>query len=189
MHPFLAVVSNAQDLREEWRPEADQDFSVKIGYLHEDEPFLLHAAGQPFEGTIRAMLTRTIRKSLDRMDHPQTIARLLARAIRAVAATNRYVGPNVMCAMVRREDVRSPTGSFPGGMVPLASSGLQEEASYFRWPRGQKDSSQWIYSPGDPEALLHYGPNFTCGEVRWTGLLMGMGPSPLTPLPRPNFVP
>lgn len=181
------MVSNAQDLREEWRPDADQQFTVNIGYLYEGEQFLLHAAGQPFEGTNRITLTRTVRKSLDRIDHPQTIARLLARAIRTVAASNPNVGPNVTCTMVRRADVRFPSFSFGGGLVPLVGSGLQAEASYFRWPRDQQDPSQWIYSPGDPEALQHYGPNFTCNGMRVAGMQFGL--SPLTPLPPPTFVP
>jgi hypothetical protein len=116
LHPFLAVVSNAQDLREEWRPEADQQFSVKIGYLYEDEgeQFILHAAGQSFTGADRIMLARAIGRSLSRISHPQSIARLLARAVRGVAARNQYVGPNVMCTMVRRDEALSPSVTFGG---------------------------------------------------------------------------
>jgi hypothetical protein len=187
LRPFLAVVSNAQDLREEWRSEADQQFAVHIGYLDDRDRFLLHAAGQPFMDAGRITLTRSIRKALERTDHPQTVARLLARAIRTVAASNSYVGPNVMCTMVRRADVLSPAGMFHGAMIPLPGSGLQAEANYFRWPRGQQDSAQWIYSPGDPEALQHYGPNYTCNGLRVASVQFG--PSPLPMLPRPNFVP
>lgn len=33
LHPFLAVISNAQGIAEEWRLEADQDFSVSLKLL------------------------------------------------------------------------------------------------------------------------------------------------------------
>jgi hypothetical protein len=33
LHPFLAVISNAQSLDEEWRPLADQEFAIHIAYL------------------------------------------------------------------------------------------------------------------------------------------------------------
>jgi hypothetical protein len=95
LHPFLAVVSNAQGVTEEWRSQADQEFSAVIKFLEHDELFLLHAAGQLFEGPERVRLERTIRRSLERITHPESIARLLTRAIRGVADRNALVGPNV----------------------------------------------------------------------------------------------
>jgi hypothetical protein len=190
LHPFLAVVSNAQDLTEQWRPQADQDFSVHIGFLDERQPFLLHAAGQPFTGPLRTGLVRTIRRSLSRIDQPETLARLLARAVRDVAARNQAVGPNVMCTMVRRNQVRSRSGRFSGGMVPLIGE-LQVEARYFTWPRDGpaiEDPAQFIYSPDDPQALQHYGPNYACGGLRMTGMLFGPVPLPTSRRP-PAFIP
>jgi hypothetical protein len=102
LHPFLAVISNAQGITEEWRPLADQGFSTVIGMLRHEEPFLLHAAGQPFQGLDRLRLERSIRRSLDRIIHPESIARLLTRSIRGIADRNKKVGRNVMCTMVRR---------------------------------------------------------------------------------------
>lgn len=190
LHPFLTVVSNAQTLTEQWRPEADQEFSVNIGFLNESEPFMLHAAGQPFTGPERIALERTIRRSLNRINHPESLARLLARAVRAVSARNGLVGPNVMCTMVRRDKVLSPTNTFAGGMTPLIPE-VQAEANYFKWPHGgPRDGSftQWIYSPGDPQALYHYGPNYTCGGLRMAGMQFGPSPLPTGPRP-PTFVP
>jgi hypothetical protein len=80
LHPFMVVISNAQGRKEEWRPIADQDFSISLVLLAEDEPFGLHAAGQPFIGPERSALERDIRRCLGRISRPESVARLLARA-------------------------------------------------------------------------------------------------------------
>ena len=190
MHPFLAVISNAQDLTEQWRPEADQNFSVHMRYLGDEERFILYAAGQPFTGIVRAELEREIRKCLSRIQHPESLARLMARAVRLVAASNPLVGPNVMCTMVRRASVASQTNRFVGGLMPLTAQRVVDEADYFKWVINGPDAGfgQWIYSPGDPQALLHYGPNYTCNGLRLAG--MRFGPDPLPPdQGPPAFVP
>jgi hypothetical protein len=87
LHPFIAVVSNAQDLREEWRPVADQQFNVHLSILQDHPPFLLHSAGQSVSQPERILLERGIRRCLDRVSHPEPVARLLARAVRAVSAS------------------------------------------------------------------------------------------------------
>jgi hypothetical protein len=184
LHPFLAVVSNAQDLTEQWRPVADQEFATYLRYLDEREPFLLHAAGQPFTGAPRIALERMLRRSLSRVNHPESLARLLARAVRAVAANNPRVGPNVMCTMVRRTKVTTPTGNFTGGLIPLTTRITAREADYFKWPRGpDADDGQWIYYPSDPTALHHYGPNWTCGGVEAKGVEVGQSSSVRPGLP------
>jgi hypothetical protein len=151
LHPFLAVISNAQGLAEEWRPVADQDFAVSVGYLPAEDACLFHAAGQRFTGPVRVALERDIRRCLDRACRPESVARLLTRAIRAVAATNPQVGPNVMCTIVRRDEVRDASGTFRGGMAPLITE-VQAEAQYFKWARGGKrvsgSSSRTIREPG-----------------------------------------
>jgi hypothetical protein len=173
LHPFLAVVSNAQGLGEEWRPVADRDFTISLGFLPEDQSVLLHAAGQPLLQSIRTALQRDIRRSLARIHHPESLARLLARAVRAVAAENPAVGPNVMCTMVRRGDVgRQTTSVAVGGLVPLVPE-LQAEASYFRRPTGDDDPIQWIFSPADPTALVNYGPNYACSGIEIKGMIFG----------------
>jgi hypothetical protein len=157
-------------------------------FLADDKPFILHAAGQPFTGTERVILERTIRKSLDRINHPESLARLLARAVRAVSFRNELVGPNVMCTIVRRDKVRSPSTVFTGGMMPLTPE-VQAEANYFKWPHGGPDDgsfTQFIYSPSDPQATYHYGPNYTCGELRVTGVLFGPAPLPDNLLRKPS---
>ena len=129
LHPFMVVISNAQGRKEEWRPVADQDFSISLVLLAEDEPFGLHAAGQPFIGPERSAPERDIRRCLGRISRPESVARLLARAVRTVAARNRKVGPNVMCTMVRRDRVPSAPGTFTSGLVPMAAG--RPEADYF----------------------------------------------------------
>ena len=159
LHPFLAVVSNAQGITEEWRPQADQDFSATIKFLEGDELFLLHAAGQPFEGPERLRLERSIRRSLARITHPESIARLLTRAIRVVAARNVRVGPNVMCTMVRRSQALTAPGNFQSGAIPATPG--RPEADYFRWLPDSKDPpGQWIYCPADREEFIYNTPNY-----------------------------
>lgn len=185
LHPFVAVVSNAQKLlSEEWRPQADRDFSVSRVFLDENSPFILHAAGQPFIGSERMSLERCLRKNLDRIDHPESLARLLTRSVRFVSARNRMVGPNVMCTIVRRDKARTPATVFRGGMAPLTPE-VRSEANYFKWPSGGSDDdfTQFIFSPGDPDAVYYYGPNYTCNELRVSGMLFGPSPIPADLLP------
>jgi hypothetical protein len=171
LHPFLAVVSNAQDLTEQWRPEADPQFTVHLGYLGENQQLQLHAAGQPFTGPERVRLERDIGRCLAHAQHPEPVARLLARAIRGVAGRNQLVGPNVMCTMVRRDQVRTGTQTLVSGPIPLVPQ-LHAEAEFFRRTQ-EGEPAQWIFSPADPADVVHYGPNYTCDGVQTTGILFG----------------
>jgi hypothetical protein len=171
LHPFVVVVSNAQDLTEQWRPEADQQFTVHVGYLGEDQQFQLHAAGQPFAGPDRVRLERDIGRYLAHAQHPEPVARLLTRAIRVVAGRNQRVGPNVMCTMVRRDQVQTDTQTFVGGLIPLIPQ-LHAEAEFFRRSR-DGEPAQWIFSPVDPADMVHYGPNYACDGVQTAGILFG----------------
>ena len=157
LHPFLAVVSNAQGITEEWRSEADQGFSVSLKLLEQDELFGLHAAGQPFEGADRVELERDVKRCLGRITRPEPVARLLTRAIRRAASRNARVGPNVMCTMVRRDRVFAATGTFTSGLIP-ASSG-RPEAEYFRWA-SDGPPGQWIYCPAGREEFIYNTPNY-----------------------------
>jgi hypothetical protein len=180
LHPFFTVVSNAQDLRENWRVEADQDFSTYFAYLDCDTTFGLHAAGQALTEKERKALERDIRSCLKRDLLPEAIARLLARTIRAVSERNALVGPNVMCTFTRRKDVHGWNGSISGGLIPLGAQ-TKSEAQYFR---SNLDSpSQWLFSPSDPLDTVHFGPNFACNGMQVTGIMLG--PTELLPVPRP----
>lgn len=178
LHPFLAVVSNAQTLAKGWRPQADPQFGVHAAFLPEDEPFLLHDAGQSVPTVIRNDLIRMIRVCLWRGVHAEAVARLLARAIREVSRTNSRVGPNVICTFVHREEVKAvSTFSLNSGPVPLIKE-VMAESSYFMRLRDSK-LPRYIYSPGEPDALVHYGPNFASSDVQMKGLMFG--PSNLVP--------
>lgn len=178
LHPFIAVVSNAQDLQETWRPLADQEFKSYLAYLPEQGAFLMHVAGQPLIGDERKVLERTIRRCLDRVKHPEPVARILARAVRNVSSRNDRVGPNVMCTIVRRKEVTRKREDMllTGGPVPLVPE-LEAEAEYFVRMRSTKPSL-WIFSPADPANSVHYGPNFACNGIEMKGLIMQRG-SPL----------
>lgn len=160
LYPFIAVISNAQGVTEQWRPQADQNFTSTIKFLESEELFLLHAAGQPFEGPERLNLERSIRRSLTKITHPEPIARLLTHAIRAVAARNIRVGTNVMSTMVRRSQALKAPGTFQSGAIP-ANPG-RPEADYFRWLSDpESPPGQWIYCPADREEFIYNIPNYS----------------------------
>jgi len=184
LHPFLCVVSNAQDLTESWRPEADREFSLNVGFLKLPDAYMLHVAGQPLHEGERSALERTIRSCVRLQVHPEAIARLLTRTIRDVSARNLSVGPNVMCTFVRREAVESGNMTFTGGPIPLVRD-VQSESSYFRSLRGAEHPPDWIFSPADPENPIHFGPNIACDGTQIAGVFAG--PSSLTreSAPRP----
>jgi len=170
LHPFLAVVSNAQGIDEVWRAAADRDFSTHIAYFEPNQPFALHVAGQPLGDRERVELEHGIRVCLARNLLPEAVARLLARMIRTVSARNALVGPNVMCSFVHRSLVGRSTIELRSGAIPIIA-GLREEASYFRRVGGREP--RWIYSPADAASLVHYGPNVACNGTQMKGMLIG----------------
>ncbi|WP_149038193.1 hypothetical protein [Kitasatospora sp. MBT63] len=171
LHPYLAVISNAQDLSEEWREEADQNFSVHLKFLPPDSLFMLHAAGQQLTGNERNQLERSIRRILEKTEGPEPIARVLARTIQAVSNRNARVGPNVMCAFAHRSRVFDNSIQLAGGLIPIVTE-MQYEAEYFkRAPNG--DPARWIYSPASPSAAIHYGPNYANSGIQIKGIRFG----------------
>lgn len=168
-YPFLAVVSNAQDLRESWREWADRDFTSHLMIMGEDDEFILHCAGQSVAEDIRIPLERQLRRCIRQTEAPESAARILARTIRRVSASNRSVGPDVMCTIVRREFMRS-TAIPKSGVWPLNAHEAVEQ-SHFHSLR--IESSSWLYSPGNPQAALHFGPNFTNEFMMMKGVMAG----------------
>jgi hypothetical protein len=180
LHPFLAVVSNAQDLSKGWRPQADPQFTVHAVFLAEDQLFRLHEAGQPVPPKVRTDVMRMIAACLRRGVQADAVARLLARAVREVSRTNPAVGPNVMCTFVHREEVKaSDTLVIDSGPVPIVTE-LMAESSYFTRMRNARPP-RYIYSPGEPHELVHYGPNFAAPGLQMKGSIFG--PSSLVPVP------
>jgi hypothetical protein len=171
LYPFLAVISNAQDLSEAWRPEAAKEFAVHMAIPHEREVFTLHVAGQPLLQRERRDLWRDIRRTLPRISHPEAVARLLTRAIQQVAKRNRAVGADVMNTMIVRENVGHWDGTVAGGLIPIGPS-AQTEANYFHRPQGGQRAS-WIFCPLDPTQQLHYGPNVACDGIQMKGTIAG----------------
>ena len=159
LHPTLVVVSNAQGISEEWRDIADREFAISLMSLEQDQEFGLHAAGAHFGGEIRTRLNRDIRRCIARSERPEPLARLLARAIRQVSQRNRRVGPNVMCTLVHRERALINTTEYHSGAFPVnRTESAPPEADYFKILR--QNDAQFIYSPGNPEDLIFYGPNW-----------------------------
>ena len=134
--PMLSVVSNAQfDLSEEWAPTARTKFEVQRAGVR-DGCWFLHSAGQRIPAVIKRRLNRSLRVAVDRCAHPESAARLIARAVRDVHEVNASVGPSVNVVVIR--DLVRPAdanGRVFGGpmMVPLGEH-LLREANHFRGP-------------------------------------------------------
>ena len=165
-------MSNAQTLAKGWKSYADSQFGVHWKFLPESDPFLLHEAGQPVPAEIRVPLERLVGECLRRDVIPEAVARLLARAIREVSTKNSAVGPNVMCTFVHRREVKPQASmNLGGGAVPIVPE-LMNEIAYFT--RMQNPTPpRFIYSPGSPTDLVHYGPNIAGDGFRMKGLTFG----------------
>jgi len=172
LHPLLVVVSNAQGIDEIWRPQADWDFSVSHKWLPSDEPLLLHVAGQALRDEERRLLMRDLHRAVARELHPESVARLLTRTVRAVSARNVAVGPNAMSLITRRKDVFSQKMSAGGGFFPVNDRD-RSEASFFRFHTAG-NPARWLYSPIDTSANVFYGPNIAYpGQFQMKGMIVG----------------
>ncbi|GAA3552286.1 hypothetical protein GCM10022295_37810 [Streptomyces osmaniensis] len=142
---------------------------------------MLHVAGQRLLSGERRFLERQLRRAVKRVIYPEPIARLLARMVRQVSARNVTVGPNVTCTMTRRENVRDQGDvSISGGLIPIASEVMTEAAYFLRARGGPSEPARWIYSPGDPSATSHYGPNFALSGFMMKGMYFGPADPPVT---------
>lgn len=168
--PTLCVVSNAQDLDEAWRPQADRDFAVHVAFMPAPSAGHLHVAGQPMRKAERIQLERLLRRARIKSAGPESVARLLSRAVREVSLRNSAVGPNAMCLIVRRPVIGDTAELLAGGMMPLYPE-FQDEMSFFRRPSdGEHPGPDFIYSPGSPDDLEYFGPNVFSAGALFRGL-------------------
>ena len=173
--PFLSVVSNAQTVHSEaWDPEANRQFSATSISLGPGEMFKLHVAGQSVSPKIRTQLHRQLRDCIDRCEHPESSARLLTRAIRAVASINPAVGSGAMNVLVRRSEAgKEFAGEFSGPVLPV--NGHESiEIDYFKHARGDQPPSPWIFSPSPGGAFTHFGPAWVTPEMQLRDMVVGV---------------
>jgi hypothetical protein len=175
--PVLTIVSNAQfDLGESWADQAIKRFERTQVAVRGGSAFL-HAAGVPVPSKTRKRLERALRHALERGAQPESVARLLARAVRDVHETNPGVGPSVNCVIVR--DMAPPANNgaqlqIPVMTVPLGAYALRE-ANFFNGPAGhikaEPVSSIFLPHPDHPEVAL--GPSFVMpGSIQMHSPLM-----------------
>lgn len=152
-----------------WRDTADQEFSTSVVFIP-PRKIALHVAGQGLSDDRKIGVTRLIRKCNRKNLSPNSIARVLCRAIRDVSVENARVGPNIMCTIVRRSQVRSEDISLRGGEIPLPFDACTE-ATIFRYRREAEPN--YLYFPEDLWERLHYTPNYTCGGIQVMGGVAG----------------
>jgi len=170
-------------------------FNLPLPY---DEPtFKLFRAGQPLEEDGEKELNRTLRRCFQKRQgrvRPETIGRLLTRAIQETAAINKKVGKNIICTFVPRE-YREDTGNnreiHAGGMIlnrPVTSEGPQQltppghlsDRERFMMPP-LVDLPRCLYIPGDSSALplykaIHVFPGLVVPELCIPDIVLTLPP-------------
>lgn len=177
--PSLVVVSNAQsDFTEAWEANASKKFRVVAGDIPRGRLFL-HVAGQPLPPTIRARVVRQTCEAAGRGTGPEPIARLLARAIQDVSATNPGVGSNVTCILVRN---MTPPGPDPSGEFTINMMGTiplgehaSREAHFFESPRGdiREEQITSIFLPDARDPEIAFGPSYVSPDFQMHSPILG----------------
>ncbi len=172
LFPFIAVISNAQaGLNEEWQQEASLKFAVSQSFLRPDEPFVLHVAGQPLLAQERKELTRNIRRCIARTRHPESAARLLARAVQRVALRNAAVGANVMCVPIRRSTAGVRISDELGLTIPVGENALNE-IRVFQHAHHDLKPGLGIYLPAPGTPFAYFGPSYVDDKIQLAGMVV-----------------
>lgn len=169
--PVYLIISNFMGSNGDWLEQPYQKFSIFTIPLTEESNFKLFIAGQPLEKDGEKEIKTLIRCFQKRQGsvRPETIGRLLTRAIQETAAINKNVGKNIICTFVPRE-YREDTGNnreiHAGGMIlnpPVISEGpqqvtppghLTQQERFMMPPLG--DLPRCLYIPGDSSSLPLY---------------------------------
>lgn len=152
--PFLTLITNFFSPRGGWLAEAEREFQTTTYELPLGQPYLLFECGQSLTKMGRIRLERNVRRLLDRDVCAHAAARILAREVREISNTNAAVGGNVMCTVLPRGGIRPGNPNVRGGLIPIVRE-LMSEADFFRYPRGERDSPSFVYSPLDPKDAIH----------------------------------
>ena len=186
--PAYFIISNFMNHEGEPQPPPYNKFRAYFNLpLPYDEPtFKLFRAGQPLEEDGEKELNRTLRRCFQKRQgrvRPETIGRLLTRAIQETAAINKKVGKNIICTFVPREyreDTRNNREIHVGGMIlnrPVTSEGQQRvtppghltDQERFMMPP-LLDLPRCLYISGDSSSLplykaIHVFPGLVVPEL------------------------
>ncbi|HUZ69250.1 MAG TPA: hypothetical protein VMU65_06010 [Candidatus Saccharimonadales bacterium] len=184
--PYLAWVSDSLDPPHAWRARPRTAFAAHISHLPADRSFAIASYGQRLPAEGLAELRRAVQRVLDHGSGPIAVARLTTELIQAVAATNQAVGDNVMCMILTRDGVTPGNPSIRTLPIPLVPGA--SHADRFRVFNDYAGEPICTYIPGNPEAVLFYGPMSVCKDVAmWAG---AFGPTQaLASLPSGNPFP
>jgi hypothetical protein len=138
-------------------PAAEQQFAPRLVWLPETEPFILHAAGQPFTSDERRRVERQIQRVLPLGAAP--VARVIAAAVKDVARRNPLVGDSLLVGIIPREAGET---AGAGMSMPLHPLGAPEP------PAANDDPHvpRCYYVPGgESDNFIVYGPHWTDGNM------------------------
>jgi hypothetical protein len=197
--PAYFIISNFMNHEGKPQPPPYNRFRAYFNYpLPYGEPtFKLFRAGQPLEEDGEKELNRMLRKCFQKRQskvRPETIGRLLTRAIQETAAINKKVGKNIICTFVPREyreDTVNNRQIHAGGMIlnrPVTSEGPQQvtpprhlsEQERFMMPP-LDDLPRSLYIPGDSSSLplykaIHVFPGLVVPESCTTDIVLTLPP-------------
>jgi hypothetical protein len=194
--PVHLIISNYMNTDGTWLEQPYQKFSIFTIPLTEESTFKLFIAGQPLEKDGEKEIKTLIECFQKRQGgvRPETIGRLLTRAIQKTAGINKKVGKNIICTFVPRE-YREDTGNnrqiHAGGMImnrPVVSEGpqqvtppehLSEQERFMMPPLG--DLPRCLYIPGDSRSLplykaVHVFPGLVVPELCTTDIVVTIPP-------------
>lgn len=197
--PAYFIISNFMNHEGEPQPPPYNKFRAYFNLpLPYGEPtFKLFRAGQMLPGDGEKQLNRALRgcfqKRQDRV-RPETIGRLLTRAIQEAAAINEKVGKNIICTFVPRgyrEDTGHNREIHAGGMIlnrPVTSEGSQqvtppghltEQERFMMPPLG--DLPRCLYIPGDSSSFplykaIHVFPQLVVPELCISDMVLTIPP-------------
>lgn len=163
MRSFVWLCSNFHDDDGGMRDTADRAFTPRFLAFGVEEAFI-HAAGQPVPSELLNRLERQLREAVGRGVGPQSVGRLLSRAIRSVAATNDYVGRSIMCCILSRDAVGLIAPGQFGMSTGLIPVGLEDppESAFFGTSHGSGHPLPiFIYWPSSPGGQLVQFPHIT----------------------------
>ena len=152
--PIVCEISNIDAQPGELSATVRQEFRMSYSILPESVPFSFAATGQAFTESESAELSRSLRRCAEQRTGPLPATRLVAAAIRKVAARNSAVGQNLLAVSIPRNAVGRP-----------------DLEAVFSPP--SLDALSFVYLPKGVDDGIQYGPNVACGGGSFTNLQAG----------------
>jgi hypothetical protein len=149
--PFIAKISNALDHSGSWRDSPQQAFETRVEWLRAKKLFRFGYAGQPLRDGTKRQLIEDLGRPKNQT--PGRVATLLARAIRATAKTNLFVGRGLLVTVLPRpseNSIQNVALHMPG------PGAVVDDAGDISFPEVTRPIS--FHVPADDSEVSAYGP-------------------------------